>query len=115
MHIYIYIIVYDTYDIRECIYDDAAYMMMQHIYIYNYSYSTAYIYIYIHTEKNRYLADRNNEYVQHQTMTPWDLAYFCCHPGAGASPERWNDQDGVSEFLIHTVAVAVNFEIGISQ
>lgn len=21
-------------------------------------------------------------------MKPWDLAYFCCHPGAGASPER---------------------------
>ena len=56
-------------------------------------------------------------------MKPWDLAYFCCHPGAGASPERWNDKDGmnatmihnekwkmategVSEFLIHTVAVA---------
>jgi hypothetical protein len=48
-------------------------------------------------------------------MKPCDLAYFCCHPGAGASPERWNDKDGVSEFLIDTVAVAVNFEIGISQ
>ena len=28
-------------------------------------------------------------------MKPWDLAYFCCHLGAGASPERWNDKDGV--------------------
>ena len=51
IYIYVlyYIIVNDTYDIRECIYDDAAYMMMQHIYIINHIVQL--IYIYIHTEK----------------------------------------------------------------